>query len=1008
MTDAQGNTTSYTYDKTGNKLSEKDPLGRVTKYVYDKLSRVTSIADPRAGITDLLSNFLPIFDTHTEKFAYDAQSRIISVTDKNKNTTHYAYDANDNIISTIDANGTQTRYEYDAMNQLTKIILNRIDPQANINETQITLYKYDKRGLRIQTIDPQNNTITNTYDEAGNLIQTIDADNFTTQTTYDPRNLIESINTYAQNSTTPDKTTQYTYDEEGNLTQNDDWTGQTSFEYDLLAQLTKVIDQNTQTTQYTYDPVGNQTQITYPDTSTVTKTYDSLSQLIKVTNAPANASKTQQKKPEETTYTYNQAQEHTSTTYPNGIKEDRTYDKAGQLIKIHEKKKLKYEYAYDPHGNIIKETKSKIGLQPAESNTFAYDRLNRLVSSTDSKTKIETTYTYDTLGNLTQEISQKSKDQDITTYTYNKLNQQITKHEKEIKSKKETDKDTHHNTFDKRGNLIKTIKQGDPTLKKPTQDTTTAQYTYDSTNRMIEGINEKNELSEYHYNSLGALIGETKLIAKDAYSYTGVDAQPTQSKRDPKYQKDKTSLIETQNTIDYTSELLDKLTETEQGGLTYKYVYGLDKLSVDISPTPPETTAATKTTKTTTPPAPTLYYYHQDRQGSIDSLTDNCACVKSSAGYDPWGKPKKSDPLKEGKRKLDLVTEYTTYAYDNVLNIYHAKARMYDAENRRFMAQDMVTGFQQNPQTLVRDPFTANITHSQKFVYNGSVDTSKKAKVNRNIIYGDNPQEMGNSLVPNIYAILQSSNLYVYCVNNPVRFIDPSGYGIEEIDWEATAKGTTRALARLLIGNPINNFVTKHGGLKELFDLAGFVRTKDQQGTYIYHARQDCLQQYGGYNSFYDMVFDYGTSMDRKFFQFTSGGKEYRLWAWKGDYLNLGAGAEMGIYKQAMEGSDIHWLVDQSLAMHMTLTLKLDGKTIIEWDPAKDKDYPSDKVWWVTGFNPYITNVDASRLEAIYTVTFNTQTMYTDFYKKFGDKNSDDYDPRWTFDPKTNTATLRF
>ncbi|MCL1917961.1 MAG: hypothetical protein FWG14_06550 [Peptococcaceae bacterium] len=225
---------------------------------------------------------------------------------------------------------------------------------------------------------------------------------------------------------------------------------------------------------------------------------------------------------------------------------------------------------------------------------------------------------------------------------------------------------------------------------------------------MIEGINEKNELSEYHYNSLGALIGETKLIAKDAYSYTGVDAQPTQSKRDPKYQKDKTSLIETQNTIDYTSELLDKLTETEQGGLTYKYVYGLDKLSVDISPTPPETTAATKTTKTTTPPAPTLYYYHQDRQGSIDSLTDNCACVKSSAGYDPWGKPKKSDPLKEGKRKLDLVTEYTTYAYDNVLNIYHAKARMYDAENRRFMAQDIVAGFQENPQTLNRYAYVIN------------------------------------------------------------------------------------------------------------------------------------------------------------------------------------------------------------------------------------------------------------------------------------------------------------
>ena len=55
---------------------------------------------------------------------------------------------------------------------------------------------------------------------------------------------------------------------------------------------------------------------------------------------------------------------------------------------------------------------------------------------------------------------------------------------------------------------------------------TIAQYTYDSTNRMTQGVNDKNETSAYHTNSLGALIGETKHIAKDAYGYTGVDATP--------------------------------------------------------------------------------------------------------------------------------------------------------------------------------------------------------------------------------------------------------------------------------------------------------------------------------------------------------------------------------------------------------------------------------------------------------------------------------------------------
>jgi hypothetical protein len=156
----------------------------------------------------------------------------------------------------------------------------------------------------------------------------------------------------------------------------------------------------------------------------------------------------------------------------------------------------------------------------------------------------------------------------------------------------------------------------------------------------------------------------------------------------------------------------------------------------------------------------------------------------------------------------------------------------------------------------------------------------------------------------------------------------------------------------------------------------------------------DCLQQYGGYNEFYDTVFKYATSMERDFFQFNSGGTEYRLWAWKGDYLNLGAGAEMGIYKQmTVAGYNTpQWLVDTSLSMHMTLQLQYKGNTIINWDPAKDSNYDWNKVWWVTGFNPYVTNVNASDLKAIYTVTFNNQTMYTDFYNEFGCKDSDDYD----------------
>jgi RHS repeat-associated protein len=48
----------------------------------------------------------------------------------------------------------------------------------------------------------------------------------------------------------------------------------------------------------------------------------------------------------------------------------------------------------------------------------------------------------------------------------------------------------------------------------------------------------------------------------------------------------------------------------------------------------------------------------------------------------------------------------------------------------------------------------------------------------RNMIYGDNPQDPSASGIykPDIRALMQSSNLYVYCMNNPVMYQDPSGH----------------------------------------------------------------------------------------------------------------------------------------------------------------------------------------------------------------------------------------
>ena len=191
--------------------------------------------------------------------------------------------------------------------------------------------------------------------------------------------------------------------------------------------------------------------------------------------------------------------------------------------------------------------------------------------------------------------------------------------------------------------------------------------------------------------------------------------------------------------------------------------------------------------------------------------------------------------------------------------------------------------------------------------------------------------------------------------------------------------------------------------------------TADKEG--IYHANFDCWQSAFGFNDIFDLVFGAVTSMRNAKFEFSSGGMDYTLWAWKGDYLLLGAGAELGIYSNPKTITLIdeisgqllstypHWKADKSNAMSMTLSVEytdpMSGLTSSVLNYA-----PTDPQWWVTGFNPRYQGVDANNLTAVYSVAFNTTTMYNDFYKKYGQGH--ELDSRWVFSSATNSASLFF
>lgn len=101
-------------------------------------------------------------------------------------------------------------------------------------------------------------------------------------------------------------------------------------------------------------------------------------------------------------------------------------------------------------------------------------------------------------------------------------------------------------------------------------------------------------------------------------------------------------------------------------------------------------------------------------------------------------------------------------------------------------------------------------------------------------------------------------------------------------------------------------------------------------------------------------------------------GTNYIIWAWKGDYINLGAGAELGIYY----GGGSHWSVDKSLTMNMSLWLLYNGRLIVTYTP-------SQKQWWITGFNPSYQNVQASDLSVMFRLQFNSPGLYFAFLDEY-------------------------
>jgi YD repeat-containing protein len=413
ITDANGHTTTMTYDSSGNLLTRTDPLHRATTNTYDALNALLTTTDP-LGVTttmtydpkgNLVSRSRPLTgtaQTQTTTYSYGDSSHpgdVTAMTDPEGKTRKYTYDTNGDRISTTDPLGDKTTSTYNAIGWL----LTTVSPRGNASGANpasfTTTYSYNNFGQVTETVDPLGHKTTSQYGPDQNLIASTDADGHTTTYAYDDAD--EQTAVHRADGTT----LQTTYWPDGTVKEQIDGAGHaTLYEYDPLGRVSAVTDPLGRMTRYGYDPAGNRITVTDPEGRVTTTAHDAA-------NEPTSITYSDGKTPNVTGISYDADGQRTGQSDGSG-NGSWTWDSLHRLTSVTEGNNGTVKYRYD-----LRDDPATITYPDGHAVTRGYDAAGRWTSVTDWLNNT-TTFSYDLDSNLTTETLPGSTGiTDTSTYT---------------------------------------------------------------------------------------------------------------------------------------------------------------------------------------------------------------------------------------------------------------------------------------------------------------------------------------------------------------------------------------------------------------------------------------------------------------------------------------------------------------------------------------------------------------------------------------------------------------
>ncbi len=758
FTNADNQTTTYTYDALDRLASMQEPLGYVTDYEYNSRGQLTKTTFPPDPVTSVRYTKVNTYDLigmltattdelgHTTNYVYDDFRRLLTTTNPLSETVTNSYlpwgqtssylTTSRFVFSVTAPSGKKVYHYADNEFRLTKetqapgtadeAIRNfTYDPVGNRLTAQdargnTTSFEFDQRNRLITTTEPLSHVTSYDYDQASNKIKETRPDNkFRTWDTFDPLNRVTHMTGFLSDPTS------YLYDFAGNRTQMTDSKGAVysfgfdamnrkisatypadaggalrseTWTYDANSNLATYINPAGQTNAFTYDNrnrlVANDWNAFGPD---VTRTYDAASRLISVSTTDSVVS-----------FAYDDANRQTSEdqsltgqplrhiTTPVDVDGNRASLSLAGVYTLY------YDYTQRQQLAHIRDSAT---LGSGEWFEYTYNLNGSMTKRQNVFQGLDSTnFSYDALNRVTQLEQTGLNDVNFATshYEYDLVNNIQDTYRDEQAGKGE------RFGYDDANQLISAVYNADGVqTPNPTNATRTVGYTLTPLNRL--SLTDNGALTNYTADGMNQYTQVTGLASLYDSNFNQRKLGGWLYTYDAARRLTKAANASTGSSVEFGYDGLNRVTKRVTNGVAKVYTYdgwkqiaewngnGNSLLTWNLYGPGPDELLLRRASTTN------YLHYHSDQFGSVKFLLDQNAVGIEKYTYDAFGAPTitswTGQPRTEsayGNRFMFTGREYLAPT-----GLYDYRNRIYSPVIGRFLQTDP-TGFDAGDNNLFR------------------------------------------------------------------------------------------------------------------------------------------------------------------------------------------------------------------------------------------------------------------------------------------------------------------